>query len=197
MEYQYNIENKPEKIFYFQEDNSGTYYKYELFEYKDDMLNVKRTYHYVSDSEGWRMHDSTVYSYQDEKLISEKIFFNLTISNDTVTYEYIYENSTNVEKRKYNNQIFEWLTKYDYLGDLCIKESVFSDISGNNRIEYIVHTYDDGILVKSEKFLNNNIKIQTITYTYDDEGKLIIEQSEQTDYTVTIQLDYVIKYEYY
>jgi hypothetical protein len=61
----------------------------------------------------------------------------------------------------------------------------------------MVHTYDKNTRTKSEKFLNNNSLIQVITYTYDNDGRLSIEQSEQTDYPVTVQLDYVIKYEYY
>lgn len=196
IEFQYNKDNNIEKIYYFPGDNTSEYFKYESFEYKDDLPSVKYTYNYDSEFLDWRICDSTHYSYQDDRLILEEIFY-FTSSFDTIKNKYFYSNTNIIEKRKYHNQQFESLTKYDYLGDLCAQESIFSDSLMNNRIEYMVHTYDKKFRTKSERFLNNNSKIQIITYTYDNVGKLIIEHSAQTDYPVTIQLNYVIKFEYF
>jgi hypothetical protein len=196
LDFQYNNDNILENIYHFSGDNSSEYYKYESFAYKDKKLSNKYTYNYDSEFLVWRIYDSTKYSYQDDKLFFEEIFY-FTSSFDTILYKYFYSNTNIIEKRKYYNQEFKSLTKYDYLGDLCVQESIFSDSLMNNRLEYIVHTYDKNARTKSEKFLNNNSKIQIITYSYDNDGRLIIEQSEQTDYTVTIQLVYLIKYEYY
>lgn len=51
----------------------------------------------------------------------------------------LYEKSNIIEKRKYYNQQFENLIKYDYNNDLCTKESLFTDSLGLNQIEYTIH----------------------------------------------------------
>jgi hypothetical protein len=197
LEYQYNNQKELEKIYHYLGNDLTKYNICELFVYNIDSKPFnKLTYHYANDSLGWVLTDSTEYRYQDKKLIYEITYY-LGTSDDTIAYKYLYEKSNIIEKRKYYNQEFENLTKYEYSEDLCTKEFIFTDSIGLNQIEYTIHSYSNRILSKSEKFLNNNSNIQIITYTYNNEGYLIIEQSEQTDFTITKPLDYVIRYEYY
>lgn len=191
-EYQYDNAMKLERIYHYRGNCPDTAYGYELFEYtmNNEMVN-KYTYHYASDSLGWLLYDSTHYSYENGKIILEETFY-FTSSSDHIISKYEYENLNLIKTYKYLNQQLEDYTIYDYSGDLCVKESTFSDSLGLDLKEYILHYYENGILAKSEKYTGNNNKIQIITYTYNDAGNLIIEESKGTEFPVVKPMDYVI-----
>lgn len=196
-EYQYDNEAKLEKIFQYSGIDTNKAYEYELFEYDSNNKTRNRlTFHYANDSIGWILHDSTHYSYENGKLIKEEISY-FTISSDHIIYKYKYENSNLIKKYKYNNQQLENYIIYDYSGSLCIKETTYKDSLGINLYDYTIHYYEDGILSKSEKYSSNNNKKQIISYTYDNKGNLIIEESKQVDFSIDKPLYYVIRYEYY
>jgi hypothetical protein len=195
-EYLYDDEGKLQKIYHYLGNHSSKAYGYELYRYTSDNKIINRiTYSYANDSSGWILHDSTYYSYYNGRLMGEETFY-FTVSLDSVAYKYEYENSHLIRKFKYYNHQLESYTRYDYSGNFCIKETMFSDSLGLDTMEYIIHQYENGILFKSEKFIDNN-KIQIITYTYDDKGNLIIEEAKQTDFTIVRPMYYVIRYEYY
>ncbi|MEW6507234.1 MAG: hypothetical protein AB1432_05755 [Bacteroidota bacterium] len=196
-EYLYDDEGKLQKIYHYLGNHSSKAYEYELYRYTCDNKIINRiTYSYANDSSGWILYDSTYYSYYNGRLKGEETFY-FTVSLDRVAYKYEYENSHLIRKFKYYNHQLESCTMYDYSGGFCIKETMFSDSLGIDTMEYIIHQYENGILIKSERFIGNGRKIQIITYTYNDKGNVIIEEAKQTDFTIVKPMYYVIRYEYY
>jgi hypothetical protein len=194
-EYLYDNEKRLERINHYSGSSSNTF-GYEIFEYSSDNKIINRlTYQYTNDSIVWVLYDSTYYSYYNERLMNEETLY-FSSSSDYISYKYEYENSYLVRKFKYYNYQLESYTKYDYSEGFCIKETMFSDSVGLNTIEYLIHHYENGVLLKSERFISNGNNIQIITYTYNEEGNLTIEEAKQTDFTVVKPMYYVIRYEY-
>ena len=195
--YLYDNERKLEKIYNYPGNRPEFAYGYILFEYSfnDELVN-KYTYHYANDSIGWLLHDSTHYSSEYGRITQEETFY-FTVSSDRVLYNYEYQNSNLIKIYKYANQHLDDYILYEYSGNLCMKESTYSDSLGYNLEQFILHYFIDSILTKSEKYTGDSNKIQIITYTYDNEGNLIIEEAEGTEFPVVKSMDYIIRYEYY
>lgn len=196
-EYHYNNEAKLDTIYYYSGQNLEKAYQFELFRYNsvNEIVN-KLTFHYANDSIGWLLHDSTYYGYENGKLILEETLF-FTLSSDHILLKYEYENSKLIRKYNCSEQQLLSCWTYDYSGDLCVKESMFLDGLCENLYDYTIHIYEDGLLMKSEKYKSNDALKQIIIYTYDEKGNLIIEESKKIDFSLTRPLDYVYRYEYY
>ena len=194
--YQYDNEMKLEKIDHYFGSNPDRSIVYESFEYSTDKLIVRKlTYDYVDTVTGWKIADSTSYTYKEKILISEKTYFPL--SSDYIYYKYEYKNSQLIKTTKFNNQVFEYYISYEYFNNNCIKERMFTDSLGKDLYDFTNHQYENNMLIKSEIYLSNNYKIQEIFYTYDEVEKLIIEESKKVDLTIVKPLNYVARYEYY
>lgn len=179
-EYQYDSYNRLEKI------TEGDMI-YDTFHYKDNLLEYKKTYHYANDSLGWLLVDSISYQYKNGELISEK-------SGSTII-KYIYDNSKLIRKNTYGGQIFDSSILYEYSGDLCTKETYFSDSLDLHIGKETVHHYEMKKLSLSESFFSNGTKYQIINYTYDDKGNLLIEEAVGL-WELPGRIDYVKRYEY-
>lgn len=196
-EYQYDNEMKLERIYHYHGNRPDTAYGYELFEYtmNNELVN-KNTYHYCCDSLGWLLSDSTHYGYENGKLILEEIYYPPP-NPYQVSFQYQYDNSEVIKKCRYDKKELLYCTKYEYQTNLCIQEKTYSDINMTSFWHQVVHYYDDGLRIKSEKSGRQNIVYQIITYTYDISGNLIQEVSQKTDYLVSAPLEYVYRFEYY
>jgi len=195
-EYQYDNDKRLEKINHYKK-NSDTLFKYESFYYNSDYkIETRLEYSYANDLFGWVLTDSSYYSYENDKLIYEKIYYPPPNSYQ-ISYKYEYENSKIIKKYRYDNQQFVWCITYDYANDVCIKETRLADYNLTLIAGYIIHLYEEDFLIRSEKYTSQNQNFQVITYTYDVAGNLIIEESKETEFKVEAPLEYVYRYEYY
>jgi hypothetical protein len=196
LKYQYDDMMNLKKINYCSAISCDDICKYEIFDYSDNsVLKKKFTFHKVSDSIGWQVHDSTVFEYENGRLILKETFYtNLYSDKITINYEYETEKLTK-EYIYYNNQ-FDYLIVYDYNNGKCVKECHYKDEEKSELYKYIIHSFKDERKTKSEVYSSKNTIIQSITYAYDEYGNLTEEASVQLDLTIVKDLDYKIQYEY-
>ncbi len=196
-EYQYDIEMKLERIYHYRGDSPDTAYRYELFEYtlNNELVN-QYTYHYCCDSLGWLLRDSTHYSYENGKLTLEETYYPPPNSYQ-VSFQYQYDKSVLDKKYRYDEQNFAYCISYDYSNGVCIRETRFSDPNLKNIGGYTIHHYNGTLLIKSEKYTSQSQHFQVITYSYNEKGNLIMEESIKTDFTVVAPVAYLYRYEYY
>jgi hypothetical protein len=176
---------------------SGGIFDYVSYSYNtDNQLKTKLLYSYANDSVCY-LTGTWNYNYENNLLVSEEVYY--PSPNDySVTSKYEYENSKIVRKDIYTNQQFSASTIYEYENNVCTKESVFGDFELTHLNYYVIHFYEDNLLMKSEKYqLPQNAKFQIITYTYDKAGKLITEEGNKTEWEVVARMEYLYKYEYY
>jgi len=140
--------------------------------------------------------DSTRYFYNNGLLVKE-ISYDPFYTIVRALRIYKYENSKLIEKYESWYQYFFSLTKYECSGNLCKKETGFADSTGLTISTHKYHFYKNNRLSKTELFGFNGSKMQIITYTYDLEGKLIVEEAKQPNPDVVNPYFYVIRYEYY
>ena len=194
-EYLYDRHSRLERINYI---GSGDIFEYESYSYNSaNQLKTKLFYSFANDSIGWVLVDSCSYNYENNLLVLEDNYY--PYPNDIhFSSKYEYENSKIVRKNNYTNQQFSSSTIYYYENNVCTKESIFDDYELTRPNFYILHYYDENLLMKSEKYrLPQNAKFQVITYTYNNAGKLITEEGNKTDWEVVAPMEYYIKYEYY
>lgn len=196
-EYQYHDDCRIERIDHFSGHTPTVSYSYELFAYKEnDEIQKKLTYHYINDSIGWGKHDSTYYYYEDGLLINKEINY-LILPYDIILYKYEYTKSMLKKEYMYYNGQLRFLIIYEYQDNLCVKESLYSDSTGLNLFDYIVHHFENGVLSLSERFGRDDKIMQQITYTYNAKGNLIIEEAIKKDPIIVKSLSYVYRYEYF
>jgi hypothetical protein len=162
----------------------------------DNTIRYKNSFEDYGDSLGWLLKDSTSYHYLNGQLFLEETFGPAPY-NDRIIFKYIFENSRLVRKYYYYNQNFGNCTIYEYSNNHIEKETLCSDSLGLEVKSYVLNSYRDGRLCRSDAFLSNGIQIQQINYTYDTGGALVLEVSEQLYFEIQKSLGYVYKYEYY
>lgn len=195
-EYQYDNDCRIERIDHFSGHSPTVSHIYELFAYKvNDEIQKQLTYHYINDSIGWGKHDSTHYYYEYGLLINKEINY-LIQPYDIILYKYEYTESMLKKEYMYYNGQLKFMIIYEYQNKLCVKESLYSDSTGSNLSDYLVHHYENGVLSLSERFGRDDKIFQQITYTYNAKGNLIIEEAIQIDPIYVKPFFYVYRYEY-
>ena len=106
-----------------------------------------------------------------------------------------------VTNSKYENDRLVLVEIYDQ-GELSLKESYLYDKSGNiiesegfdyeiNEKQEIKSTYDNSGLLVLEKEFKNDELIQTNTFQYDDQKRLIHSESKGKEESITVGIAYV------
>jgi hypothetical protein len=145
--------------------------------------------------EKYILYDSTNYWYKDGLLI-QQTSYDPWYSDTKFSYKFEYQNSKLSSKYEYYYHSFISYTKYEYSGGNCFRETCFSDSLGLNITKYVMNSYKNGKLLKSETFGFNDCKIQIINYSYDTFGNLITEEAIQPANNATKTYLYVYRYEY-
>jgi hypothetical protein len=193
--YQYDKYKRLERINHYYK-NTDSLLEYESFYYNhNDNIETRLGYSYANDSIDWVLRDSTSYKYDGSKLILEDTFYPSPNSYN-VTYQYEYNNSKITKKTRYDKQEFVWCTVYNYMNNVCIQETCYADYNLSVLWHYTIHYYDKDLLLKTENYTSNNEMIQIITYTYDNSGNIITEESKKTEFEVVKPVEYVYRYEY-
>ncbi|NCB84901.1 MAG: hypothetical protein EOM44_10500 [Bacteroidia bacterium] len=178
-DYVYNSEGLLEKIInYHSNINAG-------------FLNLK-TYTYSYDNNGRKQKEVIEYPQIHQNQVDSTV--------------YIYVNNRLVRENKYEDGYFgseHWRSvlvtyikyEYDNQGKL-VKETNYSG-TDNTPIQNSVHSYQNGLNIKTEIFnLNNDQKIREIRRHYDTNDNLIYLESEELS-MYSSAMSYVTKYEYY
>ena len=178
-DYVYNSKGLLEKIInYHSNINAG-------------FLNLK-TYTYSYDNNGRKQKEVIEYPQMPQNQVDSTV--------------YIYVNNRLVRENKYEDGYFgseHWRSvlvtyikyEYDNQGKL-VKETNYSG-TDNTPIQNSVHSYQNGLIIKTEIFnLNNDQKIREIRRHYDTNDNLIYLESEELS-MYSSAMSYVTKYEYY
>jgi hypothetical protein len=174
----------------------GDYFREDFVYNKGNQLITKKTFHFVNDSIGWKLTDSTVISYNNGLKEEERIFY-APFSVSTHYIKFIYDESKLIRKMEFLREDFSQLTIFEYDSIHCIKEIACHDSLGNNPFIYTYHTYDNNLLSGSESFYMNVQPLQKINYYYNNKDLLITEESIQLYSESPYDLNYVYRYEYY
>ena len=180
--YVYNAKNQLEEIEYY---NNNLYAGFIIlrthkYSFDNDGNKIKEVIGYPQITQG-RI-DSTLYFYNDNRLIREN------------KYEDGY-----FGREPWRSELITYIVyEYDNQGQL-VKESTYSG-TDNALICYSIHSYQNGLNVKTEVFVYNNVigktPLREIRRYYDRNDNLIyLESNELSLFSSTI--GYVAKYEYY
>ena len=133
----------------------------------------------------------------------------LTFQPRTDSTLYYYKNNRLMRENKYEDGYFgrePWRSEliayieyeYDNQGQL-VKESNYSGID-NTLLRYSIHSYQNGLNVKSETFVFYNVigktKLREIRRYFDELDNLIYLESQELS-GLSSSLSYISKYEYY
>ena len=159
---------------------------------------------------GFQNSKTHIYSYdKDGNRIKEVIEYPRTLPSRADSTLYYYENNRLTREDKYEDGYFghepwrsELITyieyEYDDQGNL-VKESNYSGID-NSPFGFSVHSYQDGLNVKTEVFFCYNIigetKLREIRRFYDKNDNLIYLESQELSIGSSTT-SYTHKYEYY
>ena len=162
------------------------------FNFDEGFINL-RTYTYLYDKDGNKRKevivyprasphrtDSTIYHYDNNRL--------KRVDN----YSEGYHGGNELVSRLITYIEYE----YDNQGQL-VKETTYSATNNNTPIEHSIHSYQNGLNVRTEIFISsNNQKIREIRRYYDENGNLIYLESQELS-SFSSRGSYISKYEYY
>ncbi len=192
-EYENEEYGKLSKISYF----GGDYeilINYVVFEYNSHSKPHKKINYNsnINSPTGFILLDSTLLSYADGNLIVEEIWYPLAGYVDS--YKYEYANSHLIKKSKYHRQELENYIIFSYSDNNNTKEAYYS--SNNEKIQSVLHDYTDELRIKSEFYNSIDELMRIINFTYDNNGNLIIEESNEIMPYGSL-MDHVTRYEYF
>lgn len=191
-DFEYNSSNKLQKRSYYG-GNREIIYEYDEYTYDGNGLLIKKlNYHSnIYSSSGFILLISTSYSYSNGLIISEQDTFPQAGYSEENRYEY--SNGQLLSKSFYHNGIIEDKTIYTYKYGRLQNESLF-DTTGRyfSSIEYI---YQCNFLFESRQYASNGDLLKKTNYTYDENGKLGIE-NVQVIAIYSSSLSYVVRYQY-
>ena len=180
-DYVYNSGGLLEKIIYNHSNaNSNT-----------GFLNL-RTHTYTYDNNEKKQKEVIEYPQMTQKRVDSIIYF--------------YDNNRLIREDRYEDGYFgsePWRSvlvtyiefEYDNQGKL-VKETSYSG-TDNTPIQFRIHSYQKGLIVKTEIFnISNNQKIREIRRHYDSNGNLIYLESEELS-MYSSAMSYITKYDYY
>jgi len=147
------------------------------------------------------------YSYDNnEKKQKEVIVYPQMTQNRVDSTIYFYDNNRLIREDKYEDGYFgsePWRSvlvtyiefEYDNQGKL-VKKTNYSG-TDNTPIQFSLHSYQNGLIVKTEIFnINGNQKIREIRHHYDSNDNLIYLESEELS-MYSSAMSYITKYDYY
>jgi hypothetical protein len=185
-------------------------FSYSDYVYNDNGLLEKIVYYHSNLYEGFINLQTSAYSYdKDENKRREVIVYPRALPFRTDSTLYYYDNSRLKREDKYEDGYFgsepwrsELITyieyEYDNQGQL-VKESNYSG-TDNTLLRYSIHSYQNGLNVKTETFIYYNVigktKLREIRRYYDENDNLIYLESEELS-PLSSTMGYVAKYEYY
>ena len=175
-DYIYNSKGQLEKIIYNHSNNNG-------------FLNLT-TYTYTYDGNGNKRKEVTEYPHMAQHRVDSTLYFYV---NNRLMREATYEDGY-FGSAPWRSELVSYITyEYDNQGKL-VKETKYSGIN-NEPVQFSVHSYRNGLNVKTEVF-NKNDRIREIRRYYDTNNHLIYLESEELS-LLSSAMSYVMKYEYY
>lgn len=170
---------------------------YTIYHYNEiNLLDYKLHFQSISPLVGYAVVDSTYYTYVNNKLEREDIFYPNS-GMIALNYSYQYEGPLLIKKSLWQDNQFRYQFIYEYQDSLCIKETMFDDLAEESPVYYTIHSYLNENRIKSESFSSpKSKKFQVVNFFYDKYNNLIIEQSLVVDPEISAPLDYVYRFEY-
>ena len=180
---------------------------YSGYVYNNAGLLEKIIYYHSNSYEGFINLRTNTYSYDnDGNKRKEVIVYPRALPFRTDSTLYYYDNNRLKREDKYEDGYFgtepwrsELITYIEYEYDnqgILVKETNYSG-TDNTPYQFSVHSYQNGLNVKTEIFNNNNDqKIREIRRYYDRNDNLIYLESEELSIYSSL-MSYVTKYEYY
>ena len=182
-------------------------YSYSDYVYNSEGLLEKIIYYHSNNYEGFINLQTNTYSYDKAgNKRKEVIVYPRALPVQTDSTLYYYDNNRLKREDKYEEGYFgsePWRSeliayieyKYDDQGKL-VKETTYSGMD-NTPTQYSVHSYQNGLNIKTEIFnIANDQKIREIRRYYDKNDNLIYLESEELS-MYSSAMSYVTKYEYY
>ena len=181
-DYIYNSKDQLERIIYY---NANTYAGFlnlqtHIYSYDNNGNKLKTLIEYPVINET----DSILYFYEGNRLVREK----------TYRYGTFFDGDNNA------NTGLSSYTKYEYdnQGNL-VKEENYSRVN-DTLLGFSVHSYQDGLNVKTEVFVYYNVigktKLREIMRFYDKNDNLIYLESQELS-ILSSTMGYAAKYEYF
>ncbi len=152
-------------------------------------LNLS-TQTYTYDSDGKKQKEVIEYPQMLQNRVDSTVYF---YDKNRLTREEKYEDGY-FGSQTWHSELVRYIEyKYDNQGKLA-KETIFS--GAGNPLQFSVHTYQDGLNVRTEVFrTNNDEKIREIRRYFDKNENLIYLESREY-YMYSSSMSYVAKYEY-
>jgi hypothetical protein len=184
-------------------------YSYSDYVYNSEGLLEKIIDNHSNINAGFLILSRRTYSYDNNgKKQKEVITYPQMTQNRVDSTVYSYVNNRLIREDKYEDGYFgsePWrsvhvsyiIYEYDNQGKL-VKETDYSGMD-NTPSQYSVHSYQNGLNVKTEIFnidVGNYQKIREIRRHYDESDNLIFLESEELS-MYSSSMSYVTKYEYY
>ena len=181
-------------------------YSYSDYEYNSEGLVEKISYYHSNVNAGFLNLRTYTYTYDSNQNKQKEVIEYPQISQNRVdSTQYFYENNRLVRENNYEDGYFgsePWRSvlirfveyEYDNQGKL-VRETNYSG-EDNTPVQYGVHSYRNGLNVKTEVFnAGNNQKMREIRRYYDKNDNLIYLESEELS-MLSSAMSYVVKYDY-
>jgi hypothetical protein len=217
VQYEYDKQGRISKVSQPMYENATSMYEngtiVGLYSYSDYVYNnegelEKIIYYHSNTNVGFMNLRTSTYSYdKDRNKRQEIIVYPHALPFRTDSTLYYYDNNRLVREDRYEDGYFGSLPlpwrfeliryieyEYDDQGKL-VKESSYSG-RDNTFIQKSVHSYQNGLNVKTEMFNRNDEKIREIRRHYDKNNNLIYLESDELS-MLSSSMSYVCKYEYY
>lgn len=191
-DFEYNNRGQLQKKTYYG-GNREILYNYELFNYDNSgKLIYKLNYHTnINSPTGFILLDSTIYLYSGNLLTIEKTTYPFAGYSDK--YNYKYDGKYFIKKTKYHNEELESYITYEYSDGKLHKETLY------DRTENIVYineyVYKEKYLIETLRYSSNGELLTKISYSYNKEGKIIMENVEVIAMYLSTH-SHIVKYEY-
>jgi len=181
-------------------------YSYSDYEYNSEGLVEKISYYHSNVNAGFLNLKTYNYTYDSNRNKRKEVIVYPQISQNRVdSTQYFYANNRLVRENNYEDGYFgsePWRSvlirfveyEYDNQGKL-VRETNYSG-EDNTPVQYGVHSYRNGLNVKTEVFnAGNNQKMREIRRYYDKNDNLIYLESEELS-MMSSAMSYVVKYDY-
>ncbi|MFH0756658.1 MAG: hypothetical protein V2B15_05155 [Bacteroidota bacterium] len=197
LKHNYSHENNLESVVHYPGDTTDHALIRELYDYSsNNLLENKYGYHFVNDSQGWLLNDSTHYCYWNSTLLIEEIYYSSSWSTPARKLVYKYLDSSLIAVSTYLDLQFTSYTTFHYSEGNCFEERTYMDSLEQCLASYTLHEYEDDLKLRTDFYTSEGNKFQVILFTYDADGNLLFEDSQGTDFPISRPVDYYCQYIY-